>query len=1324
MSRSGHEVIRLASPLVPKPLLGPPPPFFFRKASTIPVEFLLFPNAGLWKTNFSTLASTSRLPSRENRVRYPTCVAPGFLRVGILPDDATGRWVFSRISRFPGPFVPALLHTHLPCRSSPFKTSMLRAAQISRHHSAKVFLNTLCLGTCKIRVIIFGIRLNLTALYALEPASFPHWLLHKCEETPSLTELHTARRLTRATCHLTLVLFSPPGKQMSAPPTESARLAASLSANCNSRRLHQRSLEARLERLSSAGDMAKTPSTLPLPPYWESCRTMPSVGEFSREFPPAAPSFRRCSILTSINLIGSQDLVVKSCPNQHPSYLNTKLQDSGIIGRQLLCLFPRTFRANRKGSKTEQPISSTAVTQKLRSCACVALGRGSCVLTRGFLASERGADTVSNLRGTPRRRGCAIRYRVNRHLRWVLLGAGLLGYHECGLPELVPDPVNVFAPGFSDDAAGRRVFSGISRFPRACFPALLHTHPASPLSALKDLNVKSLPNVFTLHSLYTLNSNHLLISILLVTVHSGRGSLEVVLGAHNRCEGYTFCLSPAPRRVQSLVPSESLDVSFVSDIIGDETLVKITNTHVACQGLEPRRLQLVVESFRGKHVTLLIGYRALRKILYWLGFPAKECVIRRGSRWYYWPPTWANRARFPARPLLDPRMWESYRTVPLFGGFPRGSPASPRPPISALLHTHLALASSTLPSADWRLTFRVTPWWRMRLESTAQEAVSPLYYKYNFSVTAPSMQSVVHASSMGVTRSQHYHPAPLLKDETNDGSRVSRHSCDVVLRTSFAHTDAQPLQTAIARAVQKKVGSCCHLRRTPLRSGAAPYSYRVILIGSQDLDLKSRQISSLAQWNKLCVLSASACCETSPIGWTVSWRALIGQQRSDMLRVSDVILLKCAAGIRGESDCSLLRTSVATSSKLRNARGETRDPRENSPTSDIFRHDYQVQKISGDIVGGRTRFALVGGDQEGRWRPACATGQARQAPVEVVVGGGGGGSKAVKRKACTLPPPGQQPLEEGMACLECLIWRGRGGACLWRRRAGRTSSSGLLEEGHVRWTSPHLAQPPVFPRRRRSILLAYRRVAPHAYTANSSRVLQQPGTASQRHFGTSPANQRLVTYLPTGSSDTREHSSKTPRIDSINIADSAPRAVIGDPPRPPVLLERCARGCLLPFWESRECRQRRDLLASQTSSRLLGFPIRLATMQECSGETGWCLGPPRRITRVGEDSRWRPKTLYILPQPSGRQSLTEAAWPSVRERSKVWTTTGDCGTTASERVIYGARCSDASAGWRRELRPGRSPTPNPWRRENELRQRPRAFTNGRAVSSHTPLITD
>ncbi|KAJ8872296.1 hypothetical protein PR048_025900 [Dryococelus australis] len=43
-------------------------------------------------------------------------IRPGhsrFSHVGIVPDDAVGRWVFSGISRFPRSFIPVLLHTYL-----------------------------------------------------------------------------------------------------------------------------------------------------------------------------------------------------------------------------------------------------------------------------------------------------------------------------------------------------------------------------------------------------------------------------------------------------------------------------------------------------------------------------------------------------------------------------------------------------------------------------------------------------------------------------------------------------------------------------------------------------------------------------------------------------------------------------------------------------------------------------------------------------------------------------------------------------------------------------------------------------------------------------------------------------------------------------------------------------------------------------------------------------------------------------------------------------------------------------------------------------------
>ncbi|KAJ8895014.1 hypothetical protein PR048_000323 [Dryococelus australis] len=58
------------------------------------------------------------LTSRQNEPgSIPIGVAPGLSHVGIVPDDAAGQRVFSGISRFPHPFIPALLHTHLASNS-------------------------------------------------------------------------------------------------------------------------------------------------------------------------------------------------------------------------------------------------------------------------------------------------------------------------------------------------------------------------------------------------------------------------------------------------------------------------------------------------------------------------------------------------------------------------------------------------------------------------------------------------------------------------------------------------------------------------------------------------------------------------------------------------------------------------------------------------------------------------------------------------------------------------------------------------------------------------------------------------------------------------------------------------------------------------------------------------------------------------------------------------------------------------------------------------------------------------------------------------------
>ncbi|KAJ8893502.1 hypothetical protein PR048_006100 [Dryococelus australis] len=68
----------------------------------------------------------------------PEQVTSGFSYVGIVPDDAAGRRVFSRSPVSSHPFIPALLHTHLTSPTSALKTSLLRAAQISRKRPTEI----------------------------------------------------------------------------------------------------------------------------------------------------------------------------------------------------------------------------------------------------------------------------------------------------------------------------------------------------------------------------------------------------------------------------------------------------------------------------------------------------------------------------------------------------------------------------------------------------------------------------------------------------------------------------------------------------------------------------------------------------------------------------------------------------------------------------------------------------------------------------------------------------------------------------------------------------------------------------------------------------------------------------------------------------------------------------------------------------------------------------------------------------------------------------------------------------------------------------------
>ncbi|KAJ8868765.1 hypothetical protein PR048_030305 [Dryococelus australis] len=75
---------------------------------------------------------------------------------------------------------------------------------------------------------------------------------------------------------------------------------------------------------------------------------------------------------------------------------------------------------------------------------------------------------------------------------------GTLASHQ-GEPGSIPSRVtpDVRKWVVTDDAVGRRVFSGIFRFPRPFIPALLYIHFTITLIGSQDLAVKSHPNLFT-----------------------------------------------------------------------------------------------------------------------------------------------------------------------------------------------------------------------------------------------------------------------------------------------------------------------------------------------------------------------------------------------------------------------------------------------------------------------------------------------------------------------------------------------------------------------------------------------------------------------------------------------------------------------------------------------------------------------------------------------------------------------------------------------------------------------------------------------------------
>ncbi|KAJ8882865.1 hypothetical protein PR048_014679 [Dryococelus australis] len=302
-----------------------------------------------------------------------------------------------------------------------------------------------------------------------------------------------------------------------------------------------------------------------------------------------------------------------------------------------------------------------------------------------------------------------------------------------------PGPIpGGFTPRFShveivlDDTAGRWVFSGISRFPRTCIPALLHAHLTSPLSVFENSMLRAVQIAEFLQSLFAQTaggsgpprsargssrwSNHAPLTRTLRTVSSSPADA---------------CLLPSNFHLHSTrVPGGSADVTnhailivqwFVRSFRENCTILALrkvgsagsysrscgcvcllsnggnTGTRYMSAGkqesvltLRQRAIKNNLKAFalvplRGTSFTANPG-----KPLYEQPYVPTEfapdidpfnivaCSKRGGGeRLACSPPTKAIRVQSPAGPLGDFCMWESCRTMPLVGGFSRGSAVSP-----------------------------------------------------------------------------------------------------------------------------------------------------------------------------------------------------------------------------------------------------------------------------------------------------------------------------------------------------------------------------------------------------------------------------------------------------------------------------------------------------------------------------------------------------------------------------------------------------------------------------------------------------------------------
>ncbi|KAJ8866700.1 hypothetical protein PR048_032561 [Dryococelus australis] len=430
---------------------------------------------------------------------------PGSSPVGIVPGDAVGRRVFSGISRFPCPFIPALLHIHFNHLHRLLRPRLLRRIDahpvlVTHDHSLLKSKTSRGLYCCERTLNDNGRPVNLVTTEELWPALNSEVLRAYEVRSPGLVGGERANRSATAA----------PGRKVA--PRRDVELKKKVSVK------HLAFKSAHLIREQPIVGEG---------PQWD--------GGLAGLAPRGRAAFQRrrgcdrwpawqarckCWWLASIRRLRKVTLVnsildsINSALTQLDNRVNSALADDTrevaqtIVLDHLFCmpvcalplpLFMR-FSPNNfflfcgvtvAGRLARSPSTKANRVQSPARSPDFAIGNraGRCRSLAGFLG-------YLPFRPSHSFRSCSIFASIT------LIGSQDLAWLDYSPPtkaNRVRFPAG--SPGIvgivPDDAAGRRGFLGDLPLPRPCNPTLFRTHFSSPSSALKTSMLKSWPSLFT-----------------------------------------------------------------------------------------------------------------------------------------------------------------------------------------------------------------------------------------------------------------------------------------------------------------------------------------------------------------------------------------------------------------------------------------------------------------------------------------------------------------------------------------------------------------------------------------------------------------------------------------------------------------------------------------------------------------------------------------------------------------------------------------------------------------------------------------------------------